>query len=134
MKNAKTGQFFFQQFILGGLIMKHSFTLSHKNMQVKNLAFFLEINEKWLFIQDVKTILPSIIQRIFCFLKTPQQTNWGHILNSVLKVSYIMWAWNCVFLYPCYGVLKKLVFRLLKLILNLEQSWLSDIESIFDNF
>ena len=44
----------FQEFILEGLKIYHSFNLGQKNWSLKKLAYFLEINGKWLIIQGVK--------------------------------------------------------------------------------
>ena len=54
-----------QEFILGGSIIYHSFTLIQQIWPLKKLPLFLEINGKWLIIQGVKPNLWSKIYRIF---------------------------------------------------------------------
>ena len=55
--------------------------------------------------------------------------------DEVLKLDKISLTWNNIFLLKSScGGLKKIVFRLLELLLNLEQISLSDIQCTFDHF
>ena len=105
-----THNFFIQEFILGGLIIYHSFTLS-QNIWPKIFSLnILEINVKWLFVPGVKK--EFIVQYPVNFLMF-QQKNWWHIFKSVSKVGYIMPNHNYIFFFQnkCYSrVKKKLVF------------------------
>ena len=85
--NGMTKFFLNHEFILAGLIIYHSFSLSQKIWsQIKINMFFLEINGKWPFLKSVKKYYCQTTSTFF-FLPfwRPQQKNWCHILKSVLK-------------------------------------------------
>ena len=112
LKNAKTGQITnkVQEFILGGLIIYHYFTCCQKKTSQQNkLSLFSEINWKWLNIRCVKKLFN--IQLILNHFWRTQQKNWSHIIQSVLKVVYIMRTQNYIIFF--FKIMVTLVWKIL---------------------
>ena len=83
----RTMKFFYSRIHIERFDYLSFFYFEPKKWPLKNMQLFFEINGKWLFIQGFKNNLLSHTKRIFLpFFYRPQQTNWGNILKSVLKV------------------------------------------------
>ena len=86
---------FIQEFILGGLILYHSFTLGQKVWPLRKLQNFGNLWKKGLFIQGVKNKFSvQHPPHVWPFLRAPAEK---HILKSVLKVGYTKQNENLVF-------------------------------------
>ena len=109
---------------MGGLIIYHNFTVVQKKWPLKKIANVLGNHLKVAnYAGYQKKFIVKHLGHFWPFLRS-QETNWYHILKSVLKVVKIMFAQNGIFFFKnqCYGGWKKLVFRLIELHLNLENS------------
>ena len=98
-----------QEFIMGGLIIYHNLTLIQKIWPFKKIANVFGNQLKVANYAGCQNkFIVKYLAHFLPFLKA-QETNWYHILKSVLKVGKIMWAWNCVFFFQskCNGNMKK---------------------------
>ena len=117
------------------MIINHSLTLSKKKFNSKNMPFFKNQWKVAIYTGCQNKFIVQQPTHFLPFLKAPPVK-----LRPHSQISFKSWFYNVglelrfFFQNQCYGSLKKLVFRLLKLLIILEQSWLSDIDSIFTIF
>ena len=107
-----------------------------KNLAIKEIA--MVFGNRWKVANYTGCQTKLIVQHLAHF--APFLKALADKLMTHSKISFKSLVYNVASEFPfflfniCYVGLKKLLFRLLELLLNLQQNWMSDNQSIFDHF